>query len=337
MKTLIGTCQTHDLTPVMGKLCFPEKGMDAFRGEACLAVLSDSLPLSEESTVVGTILLSDLAVPATYPCPFLRLPSLSSEHHGKIALLDPQSGTLFISPDLSTLDRYAQALCSACLDSPSASRRSWVIHTPEEIARRDADGWLLELTAPPDQNAEEFYYEQYCDAADRAMGTPIAAVVNLAADRAPEQTREQIRALLRGAVYGRFSLLLRGILSPDGLRLGLEEVHRAFCELESEGRECNGYLPRGILIDTPMSLVCELSPMGLDLIALDLPRLLPLLTGSNRSMDERLLQGVLPLLGRMTERYGKQKKIAILSLSDLSNVFCEELRSMETEEIYWQD
>ena len=336
MKTLNGTCQTHDLTPVMGKLCFPEKGMNAFRGEACLAVVSDGVCPFEEQTVVGMILLSDLEKPNAYPCPVLRLPSLSSEHHGQIALLEPASGTLFISPDLKTLDRYAKTLGSACSDSSSPLRRSTVVCSPQEITQTATDGWLLELAVKPDQNAEEFYYEQYCDAADRAMGTPITAVVSLS-DRVPEQTREQLRALLRGAVYGRFSLLLRGALNADGLLLGLKELHRAFCELESEGRECNGYLPKGVLIDTPMSLVSELSPTGLDLIGLDLARLLPLLTGHESPIDESLLQSMTPFLSCRIHRYKNQKKTAILSSSDLSSEICELLRLLGTEEIYLRD
>ncbi len=98
---------------------------------------------------------------------------------------------------------------------------------------------------------------------------------------------ETVRTVYLRGIYGRFSLLLRGILSREDWQDALRLCHRCFCELSEERREFNGYMPRGILIDSPLLLNMENASDGVDFFCLDYHRLCCLWGGKDSERIRR--------------------------------------------------
>ncbi len=126
---------------------------------------------------------------------------------------------------------------------------------------------------------EDTLFELLRDLGEEHSSIPFTVLLRYhPADRDGAFLHTQARALFRAAVYGRFSLLLGGILSNADVRQAMNEIHSAFCLLELEGREFNGYISKGILIDTPLSLGIT-DTDGIDFICLDVSNLSRLFTG----------------------------------------------------------
>jgi len=92
-------------------------------------------------------------------------------------------------------------------------------------------------------------------------------------------TETTVKAIFRAAVYGNISLLFGNIFNNSDLEEAKECANRAFRSLLEEGHEFNGFLPKGILLDTPLALLSEISEQGLDFFCLDEERLSSLFTG----------------------------------------------------------
>ena len=129
--------------------------------------------------------------------------------------------------------------------------------------------------------SEDTAYEYFCDIADKLIGYPITAVASF--DSEPRERtalfRSRIRAIYRASVWGQFSLLCTGISTPAELDECLRILREIFCELESEGREFNGFIEKGICIDTPMMLYKFPQHSHSDLLCFDPERLRRLCTG----------------------------------------------------------
>ena len=123
--------------------------------------------------------------------------------------------------------------------------------------------------------SEDEAYERLCEVADASVGMPITAVLRF--DGAPgerEQTfRSRVRAVYRASVWGQFSLLCTGAAIPEHVHSISEAVRDAFCELESEGREFNGFIKKGIEIDAPLLLYKFPTYLKFDFFCFDIDRL----------------------------------------------------------------
>ncbi len=180
--------------------------------------------------------------------PYLILKDgFSRQYQGKVALLDTEKDVLIIDPCLETLNSYpaARVALEACrLTEPShrllmRSRDGEAIMLDAEEARRE--GELFDVLAG--------IAEEYC-------GKKITVGQKLPLEEGDrERFCEDTEALFRAAVYGSFSVQLEGYSRPEDIRVGLELMHRVFCRLEAEGREFNGYLPRGVLLSAPVWLL----------------------------------------------------------------------------------
>ena len=157
---------------------------------------------------------------------------------------------------------------------------------PEDICR-DAESQICDVTPVCCDRGEEYLYELYRDIAESAMG---AQLILPADTDAAFQLR--LRAILRSAVYGSFSVMLRGVLSSDELSLALCKYNRIFCELESESREFNGYIPRGVCIDTPLLLFQPFCCGGLDFIVIDAERIVRLMTGNKAGLSSSVISSI---------------------------------------------
>ena len=182
-------------------------------------------------------------------------------------------------------------------------------------------GILIENLRPPCvKNFEETLFEAYRDMAERAFGVPITVIAEYDVFFA-----ERIRAILRGAVYGRFSLLIRGILCEKDLKNALFEINRVFCELETDGREFNGYIQRGICIDSPMLLRQNVSTDGIDLCVIDADRLISLMTNNSERTESYVLSLVADEIKAALLRWRKAECFAILGKYSTNEDFCRQL------------
>lgn len=129
--------------------------------------------------------------------------------------------------------------------------------------------------------SEDKSYEYFCNVADTFIGSPITAVARFASNYPDYSSlfRSRIRAVYRSSVWGQFSLLCEGISTPDELSECSSILKEAFCELEGEGREFNGFIEKGICIDTPMALYNIPDHLRFDFLCFDFKRLLYLCTG----------------------------------------------------------
>ena len=189
----------------------------------------------------------------------------------------------------------------------------------------DADGEqsgiLIENLRPPCvKNFEESLFEAYRDVAERAFGVPITVIAEYDVFFA-----ERIRAILRSAVYGRFSLLIRGILCETDLKKALFEINRVFCELETDGREFNGYIRRGICIDSPMLLRQSIHTDGTDLCVIDAERLISLMTNNSERVDTSVLSWVGNEIKAAVRQWRKAECFAILGKHSTNKEFCKHL------------
>ncbi len=292
-RIIFGKCERSVFfsSPVVGRLVFG-KELGSFEGkEALLAVISgkDNAPF-EDARTVGVVRISDIADPdGALPCPSITVPALPPDCHGRIALLDPDGERLFVSPDIVTVNRYVPQIYRGGDDVlPSV-----IIRNGREIrlstlcsgGRNMSFGMLV--THLPSEN-EEALYRYFSDIAENSVGKSSYVLLS-----APSLSRSSLRALLRGAVWGELSLLLGGILTADELTAALSDFCSVFCELETEGREFNGYLPRGLYIDSPHLLSSARELCGIDTFVYDTERLAALMSGGRESVPEELLSELL--------------------------------------------
>ena len=112
--------------------------------------------------------------------------------------------------------------------------------------------------------------------------TPLTVTV-----RADGRLYERVLRVYSVSAFVPISLLLCGIDSERALQDALEICHGCYCDLYAAGRECNGFFPRGILIDSlhtpPLSPV---SLSGIDFVSFDHDRLA-------KEIEGRCLQKVL--------------------------------------------
>ncbi len=130
--------------------------------------------------------------------------------------------------------------------------------------------------------SEEEAYEYFCDVGDKFIGIPITAIARFEADSNERAAlfRTRVRAIYRASVWGQFSLLCAGISTPHELKECCGILNEAFCELAGEGREFNGFIEKGIVIDTPMMLYNLPRHSGFDFSCFDIEKLRQLCTGA---------------------------------------------------------
>ena len=206
-----------------------------------------SLRTTLDSTTVGIVALTDTqSIPK---CLFDGLPILCLSDcdknteilpTGKIAILDCQRGRLCINPDIDVIRSYFEEV------SLGANNKTPWICTDSETSVAGCDGIRIKVFGSEDE-----VYELLCDVADKNTGARIIAQTEFG-----DGIIDVIKGIYRAAVWGRISMLCRARTSAeaDGF---FSATHSAFCALENSGREFNGFIPRGILITTPIMILSE--------------------------------------------------------------------------------
>ncbi len=331
MRVFMGKCESRSTSPVVGRL-IPAEQMNSLSGnEAFLAVIRNSkdADISYDTRIVGVVDISDAGREAASPlCPTIKLPSLPEDCRGRIALLDTVSETLFVSPDIYTVNKYTRQLTSKDerhheldLTLPDGKRIK-IIKRADKASKINSKGQGF-LFCPPKamgDMSEDSLYESYRDAAERAMGLPVTVLAP-----ADEQLSDRLKAILRGAVFGDLSLLFCGILTETELLCTLESFCRAFCELETEGREFNGYLSRGLLVDTPYLFSCSSELGSVDFIAYDAERLARLMSGDRKKVPKELLGRLGEDICRKANKHRELAHSAILGSHSATPELCQRL------------
>lgn len=298
METLVGFCPKGEGTPTVGRLVFLDGHRALPRRGAFLSVVRDGVgEISDIEGQMGVILVGSSSLTAwqmaSLSCPILMLPQLPERCMGRIGVIDPSASSLIVSPDLSTVARYAEhwdgergIRWDRAEPRIDGSWIEWERGFEGRTSSREK-ARLVDLRSISAKETEEGWYEICCDLADVSAGTAITVMMTYdrhLADRGA--FRAGIRGIFRAAVYGRFSILVCGCLTEGDIRAVREELHGAFCELECEGREFNGYISKGLLIDRPIVLASAIAVDGVDFLCLDLESLFCAMTGVGEQTEE---------------------------------------------------
>ncbi len=240
-------------------------------------------------TVVGVVLLGGALENVTLPkaevpvfVPFEGEGSDTAFAGEKIAILDCGRKKLCIDPDIDVIKSFFDRFSSV------DKKRVPVLCTDSERVGEGFDGVVV--TADGD---EDTVYERVCDIADTNTGAAIVAQISCG-----EGLYERIKGVMRAAVWGRVWLLCQ-VRTPEEAESLFEAVGAAVHELENEGREFNGFIPKGISIETPIMLLSE-PPRGLDFYAVNCNKLLFGFTATentDRSAD-RVFECILRYIGK---------------------------------------
>ena len=312
MRSFVGHSYAGHFSPVIGKLVFGGDRGGAFCSGACLPVICDGGEgvALDASTVVGVVRISgdkkSVRGGRTDPYPSITLSELPEACNGKIALLDPSSATLFVSPDIATVNRYNKRLFRSIYDDerypiilPSGKKLRFFLTGEENGACCGGDGILFDVERArlPEGELEFTLYEALRDVAETATGFPITVATNAVFPLSPT-----LRALFRSAVWGDFSLIFKSVLSAGEIREALRATHGIFCELESEGREFNGYIPKGVCVDTPFLLTERLDFGGIDLCCFNVEAISTLMTNRHGYDTDYVFEKILTYIERFRER-----------------------------------
>lgn len=262
---------------ITGKLCFLRAdSMEKNEKSARIAVIGkEDVPsglsvLQEIPSVVailfvGEILPKELCdFAAERSLPLLILSAFPCAHDKKIAILDSKTATLIVDPDIDTLDRYSRKLRTRTDDLlfpfPALFPNCLYaipLHNTRAHASQNEARIMLPSSRLQSAQSEEEWFEKYCDFAENARGNSIHAVLSvgdLTSFEPAEPFHTRLRALLRAAVYGSFSVFFEGVATYEAVERVREHVSKTCEELESEGREYNRHIPKGIIVDSPLLL-----------------------------------------------------------------------------------
>ncbi len=139
---------------------------------------------------------------------------------------------------------------------------------------------------------EEEFYEKLCKLAEEDPERKLLVRV---------RSEAEIKAAYRAAVYGNFSLLFGEIFTNEEAENAKENANRAFCELIEEKHEFNGFIPKGILIDTPLALFSKISPQSFDFFCYDTEKLSSHLIGTNEESIRKYQEEMQILISKTVE------------------------------------
>lgn len=206
--------------------------------------------------VCGIVLRRSVSI--CLPCLVIREDPSPCALDGHIALIDLDRSQLLLDPGLEALSEYARREENDRLGSR---------------ARRGRFCSARELSLGGD------IFESALGLLDSDTERGLCVSLELSStDR--ERLRSEGEALLLAAVYGEVSIMFSDFCSVGELCEANALLHSVFCELEAEGREVNGCVARGFLIDSPIWLWQRARLGRCDFICLDFDRLTHRLLGT---------------------------------------------------------
>ena len=269
----------------LGKICVLVSGKGAW-AEGDIVCVFDSFdygsgPMPSPAGVIvsaDTVCSELIGFLSKTGIPYLILKEpFSAQCAGKVALLDTERDMLIIDPSIDTLNDYAMMKKAV---SYSTAQMLEICESTDKIIKGKKRGEIL--VTPSYETGDLF--DMLSGLAENFCSRPITVSLSVpleASDR--ESFCDAAEAVFRAAVFGKFSVLLGGYKSSEDIISALSLMHRAFCALEQGGREFNGYIPKGILIDTPIWLSRPMPFPKADFVCFDMDRLTSLLLGSEVS------------------------------------------------------
>ena len=100
------------------------------------------------------------------------------------------------------------------------------------------------------------------------------------------RSENEIKAAYRAAVYGEISILFGNIFTDEEAERARDQAGRAFRALLEENREFNGFIPKGILIDTPFTILSEIPTQGFDFVCYHIEKISLLLAGEKKTAQK---------------------------------------------------
>ena len=192
----------------------------------------------------------------------------------RIAILDSGHKRLYVDPDLETINSFFGARAKKV--PRELSILSEVCHFPLPDG---CDGLVVGQQLSADTSEDEAY-EYFCEIADKNTGMSIVAVAEFSHNStdSADSFISRVRAIYRAGIWGRFSLLCTSVHTPAHADSCIALMHKAFCQLDREQREFNGFIPKGITISTPLMLLSRPKHRMIDFFCIDYPRLRTLMT-----------------------------------------------------------
>lgn len=267
---------------VTGRLCFAVSGNVPTDTEGTKIVFWDGVCNFPEALLrfaVGMVLPDCAEHTAKEKASRLGIPVLTVENISdifgecgkhRVAVLDTSISRLYIDPDIETVSRllYEKRRHENAEISKLAVCSEDLMRVPQGF-----DG----LVGKPLGGSEESAYEYLCELADRNTGSRIVAA--LCGNGGADKVTALVRAAYRSGVWGRFSILFCGIRLPDEASVCIEALHRAYRELDAAGREFNGFMPKGIAVETPIMLMYPDGLSAFDFFCFDTDKLAELFGG----------------------------------------------------------
>ncbi len=193
-------------------------------------------------------------------------PRFTNDSEGRAALLDTSRGMLVIDPQLETLNLYSEKTKDAYHNCklPLASNISAVLS-------KSGKSFLINIDMTMSRDE---MWEALCTFAESHPSQRLLVPLDVPYTGQEERFCEHMDALFCAAVYGNFSVLLSGVRNEKDISQTLRFMHKAFCRLEEQGREFNGYIKKGVLVDTPMWLFDFIYMQKLDIVCVDLDKII---------------------------------------------------------------
>lgn len=329
-----GVCYFNTAEAVTGRLCAVGSARHSGTNVAQILIWDGKGDLGEalSSSAVGVVFPNDLSEHdrqrAARLAHFCRLPALGIDlpreiGANSIAILDSAGSKLYVNPDLETINSYFGVRARE-----SAHRPRYLLETKHAVSISDTQFRGL-VTGRQTGADEQGYYEHLCDLADTNTGAELVALAD-AADA--DAFVRDVRAIYRAGVWGRVSLLCTSVHTPTRAKECVLRLHDTFRALENEEREFNGFIRKGLLVDTPMLLFCEPMHSVVDFFCIDFEHVRHLASGSPdtavgesetaRYVEEfaSLAQGSRIFL-RGTRNVSKERLVSLLERVSVSGIY----------------
>ena len=200
--------------------------------------------------------------------------TLSKACKNKIALIDTEKGILTLDPSIDTINFYSVKK-SKEVPYQLACKTGTVLSVQKENIRGLAFERLL-VSSEVFCRGESFFESAVSLWEDSCPELLILDMkIPKSGEREARRFEEQVEELFCASLYGTFALALSDFSCEDEITYAIKLLHKSFCLLEAEGREFNGYIPRGLVFSSPLWLMRVSPVVNPDFIILDLDKLLP--------------------------------------------------------------
>ena len=202
---------------------------------------------------------------------------IGNDYKNRVALIDTERQIIIFDPSIETLNFYSNNFKSE-----------------KELSRLGCDlGAIIEELPEVEFSSEIKKNERFLidprlfcereDFFDFALSfweslSPELVIFELSLGEGESEEKlfsETVEDLFMASLYGGFAVSVCNASCESDILRAQRAMHKAFCLLEAEGREFNGYIPRGITVSAPIRLMSELPVSSFDFVILDIDRLLP--------------------------------------------------------------